>query len=83
MNKQTKQAMAVAAAVLALVGLQSITVPVPSSYPRSQPQTNNDAVGDGVMHSRKRLQHHLERNTDHPLRARTTRNTVLAGTDAN
>lgn len=83
MNKQTKQAVAVAAGVLALVGLQSITVPVPSSYHPSQPQLNNDAIGDGVMRSRKRLQHHLERDTDHPLRARATRNTVLAGSGDN
>jgi cobalamin biosynthesis protein CobD/CbiB len=83
MNKQTKQAMAVAAGVLALVGLQSITVPVPSSYPRAQAQMNNDAIGDGVMRSRKRLQHYVERDTEHPLRARAARNAVLAGSGAN
>ncbi len=83
MNKQTKQAMAVAAGILALVGLQSITVPVPSPYPPLQPQMNNDAIGDGVMRSRKRLQHHLDRDTTHPLRARTERNSVLAESGAN
>lgn len=83
MNKQTKQAMAVAAGVLALVGLQSITVPVPSSYPPSQPQVNNEAIGDGVMRSRKRLRHHLDRHTAHPLRARTERDAVLAGSSGN
>lgn len=82
MNKQTKQAMAVAAGVLALVGLQSITVPVPSSHLPIQPQMSNEAIGDGVMRSRKRPRHHLERNADHPLRARATRHTVLAGSGA-
>ncbi len=83
MNKQTKQAMAVAAGVLALVGLQSITVPVPSPYTPSHAQVNNDAIGDGVMRSRKRLQHHLERDAEHPMRARATRNAVLAGSGTN
>ncbi len=83
MNKQTKQAMAVAAGILALVGLQSITVPVPSSYPPFQPQMNNDAIGDGVMRSRKRLSHHLDRDVTHPLRARAGRHAVLAESSGN
>jgi hypothetical protein len=71
MSKQTKQIMAVAAGVLALVGLQSITVPTHSTSQSVSYSSSDDAVGGPTAErSRKRVHRHTNRYERDPVRGR-------------